>query len=309
MYLDLVKLRALVELRDRGSMTAAAVAMGYTTGAISQQIAALEVSLGESLVVHVGRRVELTDAGNVLADQAMTLLSDERLAREAVASLSQQRSAKIRIGVFATSATAFLPEILELLRTRHPGVSVRSVEIDVDAATAAVAANTVDLAFGVDYPEAPIPRDVEVTLLSLRTETFRIAAGSTFFVGPGPVPLSSFAQHPWLLSPAHTNYGNAFRMACRRDGFEPQVVHEIIDTAVTLAMVNAGLGIAPVTDSMLRMSAHKVRVITLDQPIERKMVLAYRRQPALQPGLKAVIDTILETVTLMNLEPKSGSSN
>jgi len=169
MYLDLVKLRALVELRDRGSMTAAAVAMGYTTGAISQQIAALEVSLGESLVVHVGRRVELTDAGNVLADQAMTLLFNERLAREAVASLSQQRSAKIRIGVFATSATAFLPEILELLRTRHPGVSVRSVEVDVDAATAAVAPAPMSSPLATRSSRRPSLRSPRIRTIRTRT--------------------------------------------------------------------------------------------------------------------------------------------
>ena len=138
-----------------------------------------------------------------------------------------------------------------------------------------------------------------MTLISLRSENFRIATGPTFFVGPGPVSLLSFAQHPWLLSPASTNYGNAFRMTCRRAGFEPQVVHEIVDTAVTLAMVNAGLGIAPVTDSMLRLSPHKVRTITLDQPVQREMVLAHRRRPALQPGLRAVIETILETVSPM----------
>ena len=33
--LDLVKLRTLVEVRATGSMTAAAAALGYTTGAVS----------------------------------------------------------------------------------------------------------------------------------------------------------------------------------------------------------------------------------------------------------------------------------
>jgi DNA-binding transcriptional LysR family regulator len=42
--LDLVKLRTLVAIRDTGSMTAAAVALGYTTGAVSQQMAATRSS-------------------------------------------------------------------------------------------------------------------------------------------------------------------------------------------------------------------------------------------------------------------------
>ena len=39
MDLDLVELRTLVEVRAAGSMTAAAAALGYTTGAVSRQMA------------------------------------------------------------------------------------------------------------------------------------------------------------------------------------------------------------------------------------------------------------------------------
>jgi molybdenum-dependent DNA-binding transcriptional regulator ModE len=59
--LDLVKLRTLVEVRETGSMTAAAAALGYTTGAVSQQMAALERSVRVELFTQVGRRLQLTD--------------------------------------------------------------------------------------------------------------------------------------------------------------------------------------------------------------------------------------------------------
>ena len=62
MDLDLVKLRTLVEVRAAGSMTAAAAALGYTTGAVSQQMAALQRSVRTELFTQVGRRVQLTDA-------------------------------------------------------------------------------------------------------------------------------------------------------------------------------------------------------------------------------------------------------
>src|ERR671928_15313 len=73
--LDLVKLRTLVEVRETGSMTAAAAALGYTTGAVSQQMAALERSVRAELFTQVGRRLQLTDAGRLLADHAVGLLS------------------------------------------------------------------------------------------------------------------------------------------------------------------------------------------------------------------------------------------
>jgi DNA-binding transcriptional LysR family regulator len=63
MDLDPVKLRTLVELRAAGSMTAAAAALGDTTGAVSQQMAVLQRSVKTELFTQVGRRVQLTAAG------------------------------------------------------------------------------------------------------------------------------------------------------------------------------------------------------------------------------------------------------
>jgi DNA-binding transcriptional LysR family regulator len=170
-----VKLRTLVTIRDSGSMTAAAVALGYTTGAVSQQMAALERSVRTELVTQVGRRVQLTDAGHLLADHAVGLLSLARETGQALAGLPGRPQARVLIGVFGTAAAALLPQALVRVREQCPGVSLRSVEVDVDDATSAVAAGRVDLAFGVDYPQAPIPRAADVALLVLATERFSMA--------------------------------------------------------------------------------------------------------------------------------------
>jgi DNA-binding transcriptional LysR family regulator len=296
MYLDLVKLRSLVELRNQGTMVAAAAVLGYTTGAISQQIASLELQVGYPLLVHSGRQVELTDAGVVLAREAVAILDAERNAREAVAALEERRGGQVRVGVFGTAAAALLPPALTQLRNCFPDIVVHSVEVDVDAATAAVASHSVDLAFGVDYPDAPIPRDPTVTLLTLRTESFKIALSDLETAPSDAVPLSHFAEHGWLLPPERTHYGLAFRMACRRAGFEPQVNHEVTDTAATLAMAAAGMGVAPVTDLMLQLRPRLLESVALVESIQRVMVLAHRQHPVLQPGLQSVIEAIQQTI-------------
>ena len=79
MDLDLVKLRTLVEVR--------AAALGYTTGAVSQQMAALQRSVRTELFTQVGRRVQLTDAGHLLADHAVGLLALARQTEQALAGL------------------------------------------------------------------------------------------------------------------------------------------------------------------------------------------------------------------------------
>ena len=290
--LDLVKLRTLVEVRATGSMTAAAAALGYTTGAVSQQMAALQRSVRAQLFTQVGRRVQLTDAGHLLADHAVGLLSMARQTEQAMASLSGRPQARVLVGVFGTAAAALLPRALVRVREQCPGVHLRSVEVDVDDATSAVAAGRVDLAFGVDYPQAPIPRAADVALLVLGTERFSMATPAGHRAQKSPSTLRDFADEPWILPPEHTFYGRAVRMACRRVDFEPRVDHTLTDTASTLALVAAGLGVAPVTDLMLTLRREDLATVPLVDRVERTLVLAHRREPLPQPGVRAVIDAI-----------------
>ncbi|WP_222262939.1 LysR substrate-binding domain-containing protein [Modestobacter marinus] len=290
--LDLVKLRTLVGVRATGSMTAAAVALGYTTGAVSQQMAALQRSVKAELFMQVGRRVQLTDAGQLLADHAVGLLALARQTEQALAALPGRPQGRVLVGVFGTATAMLLPPALARARERYPGIHLQSVEVDVDDATSAVAAGRVDLAFGVDYPQAPIPRASDVALLVLATERFSIATPAGSAAPQGPCSLSDLVDRSWILPPEHTSYGRAIRMACRRAEFEPRVDHTVTDTASTLSLVAAGLGIAPVTDLMLALRREDLATVPLTERLERTLVLAHRREPAPQPGVLAVIDAI-----------------
>ncbi|WP_448608431.1 LysR family transcriptional regulator [Geodermatophilus sp. URMC 60] len=294
--LDLVKLRTLVEIRTSGSMTAAAAALGYTTGAVSQQMAALARSVRADLFTQVGRRVQLTDAGRLLADHAEGLLSLARQTELALAGLPGGPQTSVLVGVFGTAA-ALLPRALLRVREHCPGVRLRSVEVDVDDATSAVAAGRVDLAFGVDYPHAPVPRARDVALLVLGTERFAMATAAGRSAPGTPVSLRDFADEPWILPPEQSSYGRAVRMACRRLDFEPRADHVVTDTASTLSLVAAGLGVAPVTDLMLSLRRAGLATVPLTDRVERTLVLAHRREPAPQPGVRAVIDAIRTSMT------------
>jgi DNA-binding transcriptional LysR family regulator len=297
MELDLIKLRTLVEIRETGSMTAAAAALGYTTGAVSQQMAALQRSVRAELFAQAGRRLQLTDAGQVLADHAVAMLSLARQTEDALAGLSGRPRARVLIGVFGTATAALLPQALVRVREQCPGVHLRSIEVDVDDATSAVARGRVDLAFGLDYPQAPIPRAADVALLVLGTERFSMAVAAGQPAPAGPSSLRDFADRPWILPPEQSSYGRAVRMACRSVDFEPAVDHTVTDTASTLSLVAAGLGVAPVTDLMLALRRDGLTTVPLTDRVERTMVLAHRRTPAPQPGVRAVIDAVRDAVT------------
>ncbi|MBI0380979.1 LysR family transcriptional regulator, partial [Streptomyces albiflaviniger] len=73
--LDLGRLRALHAVSVHGSVSAAAIALGYTPSAVSQQIAKLERETRTTLLERQGRGIALTDAARHLAATAQQLLA------------------------------------------------------------------------------------------------------------------------------------------------------------------------------------------------------------------------------------------
>ncbi|MGW0734885.1 LysR family transcriptional regulator [Streptomyces sp. NPDC002851] len=289
------QLRSLVELTRRGTVTAVAEALGYTPGGVSQQIAALEKATGMELLRRVGRRVELTDAGRTLAQHAERILATEAEAVEALERTRNEASGTLRVGLFTTAAAEILPLVLRTARETHPGLLVRSRDMDVDEVYDAVTSGSVDLALGLDYPDMPIPRDPALRVMRLYRERFSLAVPAGSMAGRKRISLADTQDLGWILPSADSHYGRAVRAACRRAGVEPEVQHEVTDTAATLALVEAGVGVSPVTELMLRLRASRFDVVELRETIERHIVVVFRSAAEHRPTVAALVG-VLQTV-------------
>ncbi|MFF7232487.1 LysR substrate-binding domain-containing protein [Streptomyces sioyaensis] len=286
------QLRSLVELTRRGTITAAAQALGYTPGGVSQQIAALEKAAGMELLRRVGRRVELTDAGRTLACHAERILSTEAEAVEALERTRQEVSGVLQVGLFATAAAEILPPALQEVRRVHPGLTVHSRDMDVDEVQRAVSSGAVDLALGLDYPDVPIPREPAVRVRQLYRERFALAVPAGSLAGCEVVGLADTQELGWILPSPGSYYGRAVRTACRRAGIEPRVEHEVTDTAATLALVEAGIGVSTVTDLMLGLRASRLDVVRLRERIERHIVVLFRSSAEHRPTVAALVEVL-----------------
>lgn len=291
MNLNLGNLATLRELSLSGTMTAAAQKLGYTPGAVSQQIAALEKNVGAQLITRMGRRVVLTDAGAVLAQHADRILRAEQQALDAVRAVRAEVAAPLLLGTFGSTAAALLPPVVAATRQQYPHLDLSSRELDVDEVVAAVRRREVDVAFGLDYPNTPMPLDPDVEVITLRTERLgvAVATGAHGMRADTRIDLRAAERWEWIMPPETTPFGRALRTACRQVGFEPLVRHEVADTAVALALAGRGLGATFVTDMMadLNPSVPIVR-IALEQDIQRRIVLIRRTGADVRPTVEAV---------------------
>jgi DNA-binding transcriptional LysR family regulator len=179
-----------------------------------------------------------------------------------------------------------------------PGVVVRSREVDLDQAAVAVRHSDVDVAFGLDYPDAPLPRDEGIAVVGLHEEPIAIAlAARSGRARRRKVDVATLAELDWILPPPGTQYGRALRAGFRRRGFEPRVVHEVTDTAASLQLAAAGLGATVVTDLMRRLNPSlELQRLEMADPLTRRIVLITPGSLAFRQPIAAFTEVVTDVV-------------
>src|ERR1700722_15839738 len=158
--LDVRRLRLLLELARRGTVTAVAEALAYTPSAVSQQLAPLEREAGVPLLSRAGRRVALTPAGTVLAGYAESVFAVLEEASAALAATRASLAAPPRTGALPTAPRVILPPALIALGRDHPALELMVTELDPVDVPDALRSGALDVAlsFAYDYvPTAPDP--------------------------------------------------------------------------------------------------------------------------------------------------------
>ena len=306
--LNLTQLSTLRELVRRGTLAAAAEHLGYTPGAVSQHLASLEAALGVALVERSGRHLVLTDAGRVMAEHAEELLTAEARAVNATRSAHDTVAGPLVVGTWGSSAATLLAPIISRMSVAFPDVSISSREVDLDSATASVRHGEVDVAFGLDYLDAPMPRDKSLQLARLPPEKFAVAvaAGSTYDPDTARsvarktsgsvenrdyVEIDVLEDMDWILPPENSQYGRAIRSGFRRLGFEPQVAHEVTDTAASLQLAAAGLGATLMTGLMRRLNTSvDLTTLHMREPLTRQIVLISRGDVAQRQPVRVFVE-------------------
>lgn len=294
MELSLHRLRMLRELNRKGTVTAAASSLHYTASAVSQQLAQLERDVGARLFERVGRRVQLTDLGKLLATHAEDILDSVERATLALEEAQEATTVTLRAGVFATVAAGLLPAALAILHERQPGIRLRTKQLTPEQSAEAVKDGDVDIAFTLDYADAPMPWDANLMGSPIAVERLHVAApaGTLGGLNAGPVALSDLAEHPWILAGPRSHFGRAVQAACLRNGFQLRITHEVDEQSTAMAMVAAGMGITLVSDLGMALAPPGMDALPLTTPITRTVSLVYRSTAARRPALQMVIDVV-----------------
>ncbi len=294
MDLDPRRLLVLHAVALRGGVTAAAESLRISPSAVSQQLAQLEREAGCDLVERAGRGISLTPAGRALAARAEEVLHALDRAAAAVDTARSGVSGTVLVGAIPSAAGALVGPAAARAHARHPALDVRISEGEDDASLVELRLTALDMVVMQEYDHVPVRLPAGLAVTRLAVDPLCLVTPAT---GPwaGAGPLADLHTAPWVASAPDTPCGRATRQACRDAGFEPDIRHTAIDFAMTVDLVEAGLGVALVPEMGLRRPPAGIRIVPTEPPLRRTIFAVTRSAGvgALRPAVAALLGELI----------------
>jgi DNA-binding transcriptional LysR family regulator len=287
--LDTHRLRLLREFAERGTIAAAAAALGYTPSAVSQQLAALEREAGAVLLDRTARAAELTDAGRRLVDHAKRILA---MIETAEADLSTAGpTGRVTVTAFPTAAVAFGPALVRRVRA-HPGLTILLRETPLEEGLRLVRTGEVEVALVADWSGRLTSADPGVLRFYplIRDPVVLVVPRGHAAADPDkPVDLDKLRDEPWLAAPATEPSRQAVDKLLSGTGGIPPAPWEFEGLSTILSLVARGIGIAALP--RLTLAAADRRVVARDLPgtVQARDVYAVARASSVRRPSVAVI--------------------
>lgn len=264
---NLQKYMALLKTVEYGSFTKAAESLGYTQSSVSKMIADLEQEWHISLLERSRNGVQITAEGMALLPYAQSLVNDYRLLRERVADLNGLQQGLIRIGVFSSVATHWMPRIIQAFQHDYPAVEYELLLGDYSEIEKWIAEGRVECGF------LRLPTRSEF-------ETIALEKDELMLILPKGHPLAKKKR----IQPADLN-GESF-MLLEHGGktevseflalhnINPAVRFTTWDDYAILSMVESGLGIGILPRLILQRIPYEVEIRSFTEPYYREIALA-----------------------------------
>ena len=287
-----LRLRLLVEVERRGSISAAAEACRVGQPSASKHLQTLEGAIGEKLIERNGRASSLTEAGRLVSAHAVQVLDTLDAMQEELRALRGAEQGTLLLAASTTPGTYVLPSILQCFADRHP-----RVEVDVVIGSSAWVAERVsrrDVSLGL-AGEVDLPAGV-VAEPFLDDEVIGIAAPDQLKLRRGRAILGDVASQTLLVREVGSSTRAVAERHLARIGYKPAKQWELDSSEAIKRSVAAGIGVAFVSRLVVEDDLRRGEIVSFPlQGAERMARAVHLLRPEgreLTPSERAFVVTL-----------------
>ncbi|MFN0191061.1 MAG: LysR family transcriptional regulator [Aestuariivirga sp.] len=282
--LDWSLVHALHATAEKGSLSAAARALGLTQPTLSRQVAALEAQLGVTLFERVGKRLVPTETCGDLLVHVRAMNEAAGALALAATGRAVETAGNVSISASDVYAAYMLPGILSVIRKARPEITVTIVASN---ALSDIRRREADIAIRHVRPREP----ELIGKLLYETEANFYASKKWVARHGAPKTASELAKAEWLGFEDTSQYAAHLQ----RRGFPVTVDQFRIISANSIVLweiLKRGLGVGAMLKEIAELTPGVVRLLPDMPPVEVPVWLVTHRELRTSPRIRAVFDVL-----------------
>lgn len=288
MRFDLTDLRLFLAVVDAGSITHGATEVGLSLPAASERLRDMEAT-GEVILLNRGRRgIVPTEAGEMLAHHARTILHQMAQMRGDIGQYAKGLRASVRIFANTAAITEFLPERLAPWMAAHP-----QVDVDLKERESGEIARSISAGFGEIGVLSSAVETGSLTMRPFAIDRLVVVASKEHpLTGNREVRLADLLGDQFIgmadgalqdhIEGQASRLGTKMKMRVRLRSFQG---------ICRMAGVAAGVGIIPESAAKRYQRTTQIALIRLqDEWATRRLFLCVSDESELSPPARALFD-------------------
>lgn len=247
--MNFLNLRYFVAVAEELNFSRAAKRLFISQQSLSNHIKKIEEEYGV-LLFSRDHRITLTEAGHSLYRNAKEILEMQNKAEKELLDIKDFRQGRISLGIAPSRGLVMLPPLLTDYHRRFPQVRIRVYEGDNTQLQERLLAGKIDLAIGFEFSDDAIESDTlfyEQQYIVVPRNVFKTEftpEQQTQMLESERVPLTLFAQCPFIAANSSSWTDQIFRKMLEKYGFSPNVIVRTYNTFTMLALCRSGLGVS-----------------------------------------------------------------
>jgi DNA-binding transcriptional LysR family regulator len=261
---ELRHLRCAIAVADELHFTRAAQKLHITQSALTRQIRQLELQLGVDLFIRDTRKVELTDAGRVLAEDGRKALEilDHGFMRAVGAGRGEIEVLRIAHSPFVD--IHFFSQLRNFLVQTRPELQIEYVSETVPDQIQGLLEGRHHAGIG----PLPVNDDALRAVCLFREPMYVVFGKGHRLTRKRGVRLSELGDEPviWLPPKVRASFYADFLTWCRKQGYVPNIVQHVTSVSEVLDFVAEGAGVGFVKASASRHQSDALAFCMIGNP-------------------------------------------
>jgi DNA-binding transcriptional LysR family regulator len=294
MSLNLNQLRIFYACGRHHTFSDAAEELFLTPPAVTIQIRELEAFLDMALFHRHKKRIELTEAGELLFKYAEKIFDTVALAERSMGQLKDLKKGSLNIGVNRVFTQYMMPSICELFRKDHPDIHVRLYDGSSNEIIRYLVDHKIELGLVAARPK--YPTQLEVIPFS-REELVLALAKDHPLTRKKKISINDLKNELLIIREKGSGTREVILNKYSEAKIEPRILIESNNWSFLKEQVAYGNGISFLAESMIKeelaAGSLKTRILT-EGPFEFTTVIVYPKNRFLSLSAEAFLNILIK---------------